>query len=192
MKVPSATAFALLIIFSAGCTDRQDRKETFPAEPAPNQTNADSVLILQDNTFDRSTSSTGQLVYVPVYSHIYQRDRERTFNLTTTLSIRNADPEHSFVITRVSYYDSKGNLIQNYIESEQNVGPMASTSYVIEEDDLRGGVGANFLVEWRSDAPIIPPVIEAVNISTSNQQGISFLSAGRVIEERSSNEPGNN
>lgn len=120
MKLFSATVFALLII-SVGCTDRQNGEESFPAEPAPNQTNADSAVALQDNAFDRSTSSTGQLVYVPVYSHIYQRDRERTFNLTTTLSIRNADPERSFVITRVSYYDSEGNLIENYVDSEENV-----------------------------------------------------------------------
>lgn len=185
-------AVSILIIFSLSCTDRQDRQEAFPAEPPSNRTDADSVLILKNQSFERSTSSTGQLVYVPVYSHIYQRDQERTFNLTTTLSIRNADPEHSFSITRVSYYDSDGNLVENYIDSEEYVGPMASTSYVIEERDLRGGVGANFLVDWESKEAIVPPVIEAVNISTSNQQGISFLSVGRVIQERSSTEAGNN
>lgn len=192
MKVTSAIVFTLMI-FSAGCADRQGSEESFPTEPAPNQTNADSVLIMQEKTLDRTTSSTGQLIYVPVYSHIYQRDQERTFNLTTTLSIRNTDPEHSFVITRVSYYDSEGKFIENYVDSKETVGPLASTSYVIEERDLRGGVGANFLVNWRSEEPIIPPVIEAVNISTSNQQGISFLSVGRVIKERSSStESGNN
>jgi hypothetical protein len=53
----------------------------------------------------------------------------------------------------------------------------------VEERDLRGGVGANFIVQWRSDQPVTPPVVEAIMISTSQQQGISFLSTGRVVQE---------
>jgi hypothetical protein len=74
--------------------------------------------------------------------------------------------------------------MQNYLDSGEQIKPLASTSFVIEERDLRGGVGANFIVDWQSEAPIIPPVIEAVNISTTQQQGISFLSVGRVLQER--------
>lgn len=137
----------------------------------------------EPDDFRREDSSVGQLVYVPVYSHIYQQNRQKTFNLTTTLSIRNADPYRPFTITEVAYYDSKGNLIQQYVDSTEQINPLASTSYVIEEADLRGGVGANFLVRWYSHEPIFPPVIEAVNISTTQQQGISFLSVGRVLKE---------
>lgn len=148
--------------------------------------NSKSAILPQEPAdFERKSSSLGQLVYVPVYSHIYQQNRRKTFNLTTTLSIRNADPYRSFTITEVAYYDSKGSLIQQYVDSTEQIRPLASTSYVIEEADLRGGVGANFLVRWHSQEPIYPPVIEAVNISTSQQQGISFLSVGRVLQERS-------
>lgn len=177
------TAVFLLIFMS--CSERQ---ESYSVEESVPQDIPSSEL---SETFDRNTSSIGQMVYVPVYSHIYQRDQKRTFNLTTTLSIRNADPYRSFTITKVNYYDSKGKLIQQYVDSKVEVEPLASTSYVIEERDLRGGVGANFLVNWESEEPIIPPVIETVNISTSNQQGVSFLSEGRVIQERSSVETGN-
>lgn len=156
------------------------------------QENTSSVILQQEPAdFERESSSVGQLVYVPVYSHIYQQNRQKTFNLTTTLSIRNADPYRSFTITEVAYYDSKGNLIQQYVDSTEQIRPLASTSFVIEEEDLRGGVGANFLVQWHSQEPIYPPAIEAVNISTSQQQGISFLSVGRVLQERSINTSSN-
>lgn len=181
----TATLLALVLV---SCNERQ---ETSPDEESTAQdTVVDSVLVEQADSFNRNASSIGQMVYVPVYSHIYQRDQEKTFNLTTTLSIRNADPYRSFIISKVNYYDSKGNLVQKYIDSEVKIAPLASTSYVIEERDLRGGVGANFLVNWKSEELIIPPVIEAVNISTSNQQGVSFLSVGRVLEERSLKEKG--
>lgn len=168
------------------CTEQQ---ESAPVdESVPQDTLVDSILNGQSDLFNRNTTSIGQLVYVPVYSHIYQQDHQRTFNLTTTLSVRNADPFRSFTLLEVNYYDSQGNLIQQYIDSGVEIDPLASTSYVIEERDLRGGVGASFLVKWESEESIIPPVLEAINISTSGQQGVSFLSVGRVLQERSTTE----
>lgn len=175
-----------LIIFAVNCTGVQESDPI--GESTPQVSLVDSILIGQNDSFNRNTTSIGQLVYVPVYSHIYQQDQQRTFNLTTTLSVRNADPFRSFTLLEVNYYDSKGNLIQQYIDTGVDIDPLASTSYVIEERDLRGGVGASFLVEWESEEPMIPPVLEAINISTSGQQGVSFLSVGRVLQERSSTE----
>ena len=173
----------VLLLFVVSCSVDSTETNRSPAKPDTTQ----PTITSQDaDDFARQSSSIGQQVYVPVYSHIYQQDRQKTFNLTTTLSIRNADPHRSFELTRVSYYDSEGNHIQQYLDSPKQIAPLASVSYVIEERDLRGGVGANFLVDWQSEAPVIPPVIEAVNISTSQQQGISFLSVGRVLQERSS------
>lgn len=175
-----------LTLFFANCTEQQEPDPV--DEPMPQETLVDSILNGQADSFNRDTTSIGQLVYVPVYSHIYQQDQKKTFNLTTTLSVRNVDPFRKFTLLEVNYYDSKGNLIQQYIDSGVEIDPLASTSYVIEERDLRGGVGASFLVKWESEEPIIPPVLEAINISTSGQQGVSFLSVGRVLEERSSTE----
>lgn len=180
-------------IFLVGCNfDQESPPGDKKPESVRGQKNMSDVGLPQKATdFERENSSVGQLVYVPVYSHIYQQNRQKTFNLTTTLSIRNADVYRPFTITEVAYYDSKGNLIQQYVDSVEVIPPMASTSYVIEEADLRGGVGANFLVRWHSKEVIYPPVIEAVNITTSQQQGISFLSVGRVLWERANDVPQN-
>lgn len=176
---------ALSMLLLAGCMEQ-------PELQLSNKKGVQDTTTVRDaNSFDRNSHSVGQLVYVPVYSHIYQQDHQKTFNLTTTLSIRNADPYRSFELTEVSYYDSKGQFIQHYLDSSRTVKPLASTSFVVEERDLRGGVGANFMVNWRSENPVSPPIIEAVNISTSQQQGISFLSVGRILQEHSAEEKGN-
>lgn len=159
-----------------------------PAEPMDSKGSeretADSLM--QDNSdFVRLNTSLGQTVYVPVYSHIYQLNQQKTFNLTATLSFRNVDLNRTLTLTRVLYYDSQGIIVKNYLEEPRTINPLASTSFVVEENDLRGGVGANFIVEWESESPVFPPVVEAVMISTSQQQGISFVSAGRVIEDTS-------
>lgn len=170
----------LALLLLAGCNTKQ-QPSSVPTIP---QSDVPSVMQHPTADYNRATESLGQLIYVPVYSHIYQKNQQHTFNLTTTLSIRNTDPYRSLKLTEVSYYDSKGALVKQYIDSTLIIAPLASTSYVIEEQDLRGGVGANFLVNWQSDQPVNPPVIEAVMISTSQQQGISFLSNGRLLRER--------
>jgi hypothetical protein len=54
---------------------------------------------------------------------------------------------------------------------------------VVEQDDVRGGVGANFLVRWQADRPVHPPIVEMVMITAEATQGISFRSTARVLYE---------
>ena len=63
------------------------------------------------------------------------------------------------------------------------LGPLATAEFVVDESDRTGGAGASFLVEWVADGPVSAPVVEAVMISTAGQQGISFVTEGRVVEE---------
>ena len=127
--------------------------------------------------------SKGQTVYVPVYSHIYSGDREHPFDLTATLSIRNTDPKQTITILTVDYYDSKGKLLKKYMEGPVNLNPLATTRYIIKESDKSGGSGANFMVKWKSDIKVNAPIIESIMIGTKTQQGISFISRGRAIQE---------
>lgn len=124
----------------------------------------------------------GQIIYVPVYSHIYYQDQQRVIDLAVTLSIRNTDGEQAIRIDAVLYYDSDGNLVRSYLNEPLPLGAMASTAFVVDEDDRTGGVGANFIVAWSSEAQPTPPVVEAVMISAASAQGISFVSVGRVLE----------
>jgi len=124
-----------------------------------------------------------QSVYVPIYSHIYadERYKGKPFNLTATLSIRNTDPENSLTLQRVDYLDSQGKLLLNYLDKPLTIAPLASTHYIVKESESKGGSGAKFIVDWSSEHPIIEPIVESIMIGTKLQQGISFLSRGKVI-----------
>lgn len=127
--------------------------------------------------------SKGQIVYVPAYSHIYSGNREIPFLLTVTLSIRNIDLNHPITITAVDYYETQGKLLRKYLDKPINLGPLESTRYIVPEKDKAGGSGANFLIEWKSEKAVNPPIIESVMIGAQFQQGISFLSRGQAIME---------
>ncbi len=125
--------------------------------------------------------SKGQTIYVPAYSHIYSGDRERPFLLTVTVSIRNIDPKQPIKITTVDYYETQGNLLKKLMETPVTLKPLESIRYVIPEKDKAGGSGANFIVEWKSDKLVNPPIVESIMIGTQSQQGVSFTSRGQAI-----------
>ncbi len=127
--------------------------------------------------------TNGQSVYVPVYSHVYHHVARSRFLIATTLSIRNTDPKHSITLRDVDYFDSDGAVLQSYLEQPIVLGPLASTEFFVESTDLRGGAGANFIVNWDAEEEVYEPVIEAVMVGTGGTQGLAFTSQGQVYEK---------
>jgi Protein of unknown function (DUF3124) len=127
--------------------------------------------------------SKGQTLYVPIYSHVYSGDKEQPFLLAAILSIRNTDPDKPMTIVSVVYYDTDGKQVKAYLDQPRQLPALASTRFVVPESDTSGGSGAKFIVEWKADVQVTPPVVEAVMIGTKMGQGISFVSQGRVIKE---------
>ena len=182
MRFLLCSIFMILGLMSCTSSDHDIGSSHQNGNQTSNQ--LDPQLDVTSKEYVRTDSAAAQTLYVPVYSHIYQHNQQKTFNLTATLSFRNIDLNRSVTLTKVLYYDSAGNLVKNYLDEAETLKPLASTSFVVEEDDLRGGVGANFIVAWESDNPISPPVVEAVMISTSQQQGISFVSKARILSQK--------
>jgi len=142
------------------------------------------MIITGSGTASSSVNlSKGQSVYVPIYSHIYHGDKERPFDLTVTLSIRNTDTKKEITLLSADYVDSNGSFLKNYVKKPIKLKNLASIRYVIKSTDKSGGSGAKFIVRWVSSEPVNPPLIEAIMISTRSGQGISFISRGQVIKE---------
>ncbi len=124
-----------------------------------------------------------QTLYVPAYSHIYTRNAQRSMNLATTLSVRNTSPNVPLTLSIIDYYDSHGEHVRAYLDTSRTLEPLSSTYTVVDTDEIRGGVGANFILRWHADRPVSPPVVETVMITDANTQGISFRSTARVLQE---------
>lgn len=129
--------------------------------------------------------TTGQTVYVPVYSSIFVRDRPLLFHLAITLTIWNTDPKYPMTVVLANYFDQDGKLVKTFVPEPIKLQPLASTTIFVQEQDTAGGVGASFLVQWKAARAINVPVIEAVMIGARSGQGISFVSPGRAIREES-------
>jgi len=131
---------------------------------------------------DPAPRSSGQLVYVPVYSHVYCGDRETEFMLAATVVVRNTDPKHSIIVCSADYHNSEGKLVRRYLTEPTRLLPLASLRFVVPESDTAGGVGASVLVTWKATVPTNVPIIESIMIGTQSQQGISFACRGQVLD----------
>lgn len=179
LALPGAIAIFASLGLTVACNDFSVSTQRSGAAPLSGfETNAGVTMLAADQV---PSLVMGQVIYVPIYSEIYDLGPERPFQLTANLSLRNTDPTQAIVVEAVDYYDSAGNLIKAYLAQPMQLGPLTSTAVVVEQRDTTGGTGANFLVRWGASATVSPPVVEAVMISTASQQGVSFISPGRVI-----------
>ena len=173
-----STFLGIGLVFLVSCTSSPTAQ--IPSKPI------NSAISSQEIKLDETLKiATGQTIYVPIYSEIYYFDKSKTLQLAATLSVRNTDSQHSMIITSVKYYSSAGDLVREHLDSPLQLAPLASTDFIVNQDDQTGGSGANFLVEWISEVEVSEPIVEALMVSTNSQQGISFVSQGRVIESNS-------
>ncbi|MCU0475267.1 MAG: DUF3124 domain-containing protein [Anaerolineae bacterium] len=126
---------------------------------------------------------TGQRVYVPAYSQVFLTPDGESLELAVTLAIHNTDSDNPLIIREVSYYNTEGALVRNYITEPVQLPPLATTGFIVSSRDQSGGWGANFIVEWGAEQPVYEPVIEAVMVSTRGTQGVSLVSPGRVLSQ---------
>ena len=181
IKIKLCRLFSLAVaaILLASCTPEE--------KPSQLRVNGDRLersqkTIALDENFQ---VAMGQTIYVPIYSHIYHQDEKKIFDLAATLSLRNTDLNQAIVITSVRYYDENGKLVRNYLESPIEIAALGSTDFFVNTTDNSGGSGAKFIVEWVAQTKVTEPIIEAVMIGSGFQQGISFVSPGKVIKSRS-------
>jgi hypothetical protein len=109
------------------------------------------------------------------------RDGKTRLDLSVTLSIHNTSEKGVLVIERIEYFNAAGKPIDKYSPRTIALKPYAAIQIVVPQDDIRGGLGGNFIVDWSSPEMIDEPIVEAVMIGGPGTQGYSFVSAGRKV-----------
>lgn len=108
-------------------------------------------------------------------------------DFSVTLSIHNASEQRPVVLKRIAYFDSTGKLVESYLKNPVAIKPFATIEIFVPANDVRGGTGANFVVDWGADGDIAEPVVEALMIGSVGSGHYAFISQGRRIAVRSSN-----
>lgn len=142
-----------------------------------------TVLFAPALAQDAGAKVLGETVYVPAYSRIFSHP-DRSDLLAATLAVHNIDPQTPITLQSVDYHGEDGTLLREFLEQPVVLGPFQSATVLVPINDTTGGVGANFLLKWRSATPALSPIAEAIMTSGSGGPGPSFASRGRVVERQ--------
>jgi hypothetical protein len=133
--------------------------------------------------------SSGQLLYLPIYSHVWHGEVDRQGQPTKSLvsvlvSVRNTDASTAIRLESARYYDTDGKMIREYVASPKTIGPMGTYELFVPRSDDTGGSGANFIIAWKAGGMANPPVVEAVHINLPAGRSIAFITSAREIAAR--------
>lgn len=149
-----------------------------PAIAQPNvnleQTFADSLTALPKGEVAVSGG-----FYVPAYSSVAMSRGKLRVDFSVTLSVHNASETQPLVVRRIAYFDTAGKQVESYLKAPVAVKPLATISIFIPTDDVRGGTGANFIVDWAATGEIAEPVVEALMVGGVANAHYAFISQGR-------------
>jgi hypothetical protein len=165
------TAFFAAVLLLAGCREKKTVEEALLPSARYHYVEVDTAKLARSH-----------LVYVPIYSEIYDLSGHHRQSLTATLSVRNAHVRDTMYVHEINYFDSQGKQLRSYLKKDIMLLPLEAAEFVVEHKEKEGGVGACFVVHWSTDSEYLQSVIQAVMLSTLGQQGISFLSEGVTVE----------
>ena len=130
-----------------------------------------------------------QVLYLPIYSHIYYGDLGKSGKpdsrlLSAHVSIRNTDLRNSIRVLYARYYDTDGKLVKDFLAAPRSVPPMGTAELFVPRGDASGGSGANFLIAWKSDMAVSPPLVEAVHVDIEMARTLTFTTSARAVKVR--------
>ncbi|MFH1603515.1 MAG: DUF3124 domain-containing protein [Pseudomonadota bacterium] len=130
--------------------------------------------------------SIGQVLYLPIYSHVWHGEMDSKGAPMKTLvsisvSIRNTDPLKSIRISSAQYFDTDGKRLREYVSAPKTIGPMGTYEIFVPRSDDTGGSGANFLITWKSETPVSPPIVEGLHANIPVGRSIAFTTWARPI-----------
>jgi len=119
--------------------------------------------------------------YVPVYSSVSMAQGKLRADFSVTLSVHNASETRPLVVKRIAYFDTSGKMVESYLKAPIALKPFSTIEVFIATSDVRGGTGANFVVDWAAAGEIAEPVVEALMVGGVGAGHYAFISQGRPI-----------
>jgi hypothetical protein len=119
--------------------------------------------------------------YVPVYSSVSMSQGKLRADFSVTLSVHNASETRPLVVKRIAYFGTSGKMVESYLKSPVALKPFSTIEVSIAANDVRGGTGANFVVDWAAAGEIAEPAVEALMVGSVGAGHYAFISQGRPI-----------
>ncbi len=132
--------------------------------------------------------STGQSLYLAIYSHLYHGDvhpktgKPSETLVSTHVSIRNTDTTTPMKVTGARYYNTEGKLLREFLPRPQTIPALGTYELYVPRSDSSGGSGANFIIDWTAEKAINTPIVEALHADIREARTLLFVTTARPIQ----------
>jgi hypothetical protein len=128
-----------------------------------------------------NVTATGSF-YVPVYSSVSMSHGKVRADFSVTLSIHNASETRPRVLRHIAYFETSGKMVESYLTAPVALKPFSTVEVFVPTTDIRGGTGANFVVDWAATGDIAEPVVEALMVGGIGNGHYAFTTQGRPLK----------
>lgn len=147
------------------------------------------MLALPAASADEPALLTGQTLYLPVYSHVYHGNPDKTGKpaetlVSTHVSLRNTDTLVAIRINYARYFDTKGKLVRSYISTPVIIPPLGTHEIFVPRADTAGGSGANFMIGWSAEQAANAPIVEALHADIREARTLMFITTAQAVKAR--------
>lgn len=144
---------------------------------------AQPLIVTPDATMPAPTQKLAvrARTFVPFHSTLIGQGGVTRLNFSGALSIHNGSGSNVLAIEKIEYRNGSGELIESYVSDPVYLKPYASLQIIIAQDDVRGGTGASFTVDWSTVEGSDEPLIETIMASFTGPHSFTLLSTGRRV-----------
>ena len=104
-------------------------------------------------------------------------------NSLTSVPTENLGVSGAFYVPAYSSVSmSQGKMVESYLKAPIALKPFSTVEVFVPTTDVRGGTGANFVVDWAATGEIAEPVVEALMLGGLGSGHYAFISQGRPIK----------
>ena len=152
-----------------------------PSAEAQSGTNIEQTFANSLTAVPSGNLGVSGAFYVPVYSSVSMSQGKLRTDFSVTLSVHNASETKPLVLKRIAYFDTSGKMVEGYLKAPIALKPFSTVEVFIATSDVRGGTGANFVVDWAAAGEIAEPAVEALMVGGVGNAHYAFISQGRPI-----------
>lgn len=129
-----------------------------------------------------------QTLYLPIYSHMLYGNLGKSGKasyvlLSALVSIRNVDSRRPLRVLSARYFDTQGKQLGERVPAPVVIPPFGTLELFVELNDASGGSGANFVIRWEAEAPINPPLVEALHANMDGGKAVIFMTQSVPLAE---------
>lgn len=130
---------------------------------------------------DNTDSLNLNTSYLSIFPQIINKTKQKTYNFSSTISLRNTSQKDTIHLFQISYYDRHGKLLKPYLKKPIYMVPMEVLEITLDEINVSEDMGSSFIIVWKTPTDCPEPIFLAVMLSDEGTHDVIFTTQAKRL-----------